>query len=164
MFFAAAEAAAFTVHDPIDAIRIAMNEIPRTCALYKDLEWALETGPSITDYKSARAAVDERFAGMSPVHTNNNACLTVFALMTGKGDFTKTIGDIIAMGLDNDCTGATAGAILGAVVGKKGIASHWTKNFNDHVRTYIVGAEELFIEETIDRFVALVEKRQNNAM
>jgi len=159
MYFAAAEAAAFTVDCPVEALRIAMNEIPTTCALYKDLEWAFEVGPTLADYQAARDAVDKRFEGMHPVHTNNNACLTVFALMMGKGDFTKTVGDIIAMGLDNDCTGATAGAILGAVVGRGGIAPHWTKNFNDEVRTYIVGAECLSIEETISRFVRLVEGR-----
>jgi len=159
MFFAAAIAAAFTVNDPIDAIRIAIKEIPRTSALYKDIEWALEVGPSLTDYKSARAAVDERFAGMSPVHNNNNACLTVFALMIGKGDFTKTVGNVVAMGLDNDCTGATVGSIIGAIVGEKGIPSHWTKNFNDRVRTYLKGAEDLSIWRTTNRFTVLAEKR-----
>ena len=155
MFFAAAIAAAFTVNDPVEAIRIALKEIPRTCALYKDIEWALEIGPGLKDYLEARQAVDKRFAGMSRVHTNNNACLTVFGLILGKGDFTETIANVVAMGLDNDCTGATAGSIIGAIVGKKGISPHWTRNFNDTVRTYMNGIPALSIEDIIARFVKL---------
>ena len=32
-------------------------------------------------------------------------------------DFTRTISVTVAMGLDNDCTAATAGSLLGAVLG-----------------------------------------------
>ena len=155
MYFAAAIAAAFTVNDPIEALNIALREIPATCALYKDIEWALEVGPNIKDYRHARDVVDERFDGMSQVHTNNNACLTVFGLFLGEGDFTKTIGNVIAMGLDNDCTGATVGSIIGAVVGEKGIPQHWTKPFNDKVRTYLNGMPEFSIRDVIARFVRL---------
>jgi len=158
MFFAAAEAAAFAVDDVLDAVRIGMREIPRSSTLYKDVEWALETGGTLSGYKAARKAVDERFAGMSSVHTNNNACLTVFGLMLGKGDFTETIGNVVAMGLDNDCTGATAGSLIGAVVGKSGIDAHWTKNFNDKVRTYLTGMPVLSIEDVIARFIKLSER------
>jgi len=50
MFFAAAIAAAFTVDDPVEAIKIALGEIPSTCALYHDVKWALEIGHKINDY------------------------------------------------------------------------------------------------------------------
>jgi ADP-ribosylglycohydrolase len=158
MFFAAVIAAAFTATEPIEAVRVGLKEIPQTCALYKDIEWALEIGPSLKDYAAARLAVDERFGGMSSVHTNNNACLVVFGLFLGKGDFTQTIANTIAMGLDNDCTGATAGSIMGAVAGQKGIAPHWTARFNDTVRTYITGYPSLSIKDVINRFVRLAEK------
>jgi len=155
MYFAAAIAAAFTVDCPIEACKIAMNEIPTTCRLYKDLEWAFEIAPTLKDYKEARNVVDKRFNGMSPIHTNNNACLTIFGFYLGKGDFTQTIANVIAMGLDNDCTGATAGSIIGAVVGEKGIEKHWTKNFKNQVRTYLNGIPELKIDEVVMRFTKL---------
>jgi ADP-ribosylglycohydrolase len=159
MYFAAAIAAAFTVTDPIEALKIAMAEIPATCTLHKDLQWAFEVGASFADYKEARAAVDARFAGMSPVHTNNNACLTVFGLMLGKGDFTETIANVVALGLDNDCTGATAGSIIGAIVGEKGIAPHWTKNFKNTVRTYLNGLPALPIDQVVTRFIKLAQNQ-----
>ena len=157
MFFAAAIAAAFTVNDALEAIQIALREIPTTCALYRDIEWALEVGPNIKDFRHARDVVDERFDGMSQVHTNNNACLTVFGLYLGKGDFTETISNVVAMGLDNDCTGATVGSIIGAVVGERGISPHWTKPFNDKVRTYLNGMPEFSIKDVIARFVKLAQ-------
>ena len=96
---------------------------------------------------------------MSCVHTNNNACLAGFALMLGHGDFSESLSQVVAMGLDNDCTGATTGSIMGAIVRKSGIPEHWTSRFHDTVRTYIKGATELSISDVISRFVALTEKQ-----
>jgi len=152
MFFSAAIAAAFTVDDPIEAIRIGLTEIPKDCLLAKDVKWALRTGPTIKHYQQARDAVDKRFAGMNWVHTNNNACLTIFGLFIGGLDVTKVIGQTVAMGMDNDCTAATAGSLVGAVVGKKGVPAHWYKNFNDKVYSYLIGRESFKISQLVKRF------------
>lgn len=158
MFFAAAQAAAFCTDNAIDAIKIGLTEIPADCSLAKDVRWALEVGPGLADYKEARQAVDERFRGMHCVHTNNNACLTIFGLILGGNDMSKVLSQTLAMGLDNDCTTATAGSIIGAIVGKKGVPEHWYKPFNNTVRTYINDREYFAIDDLVDRFTALAEK------
>ncbi len=137
MFFAAAIAASFAVDDPIEALRIGLTEIPRDCRLAGDLRWALQRAPRLDGWEHGRRLVEKRFAGMHHVHTNNNACLTVFGLALGQKDFTKTIGYTVAMGLDNDCTAATAGSILGAILGKRGIPEHWWKPFRNRALTYL---------------------------
>jgi ADP-ribosylglycohydrolase len=137
MYFAAAISAAFAVGCPVEALKIGLTEIPEGCRLASDLRWALDLGPRLKDWRAARAAVDERLPGMSSVHTNNNACLTVFGVILGNGDFTKTIGGIVAMGLDNDCTAATAGSLFGAAHGLKSIPERWWKPFGDRTRTYL---------------------------
>jgi ADP-ribosylglycohydrolase len=152
MFFSAAQAAAFAVDNAADALEIGLSEIPKECMLAKDVRWALHESGSIRNYKEARQAVDERFIGMSKVHTNNNACLTIFGLMIGGNDVTKVIGETVAMGMDNDCTAATAGSIVGAIVGKKGVSEHWYKNFNNTVYTYMNNREEFKISDLIQRF------------
>lgn len=152
MFFAGAISAAFAVDDPLEAVNIGLSEIPRSCRLAHEIRWALERAPRIKDYKAARAAVDERFAGMNPVHTVNNACLTVFGLAIGGTDLTKVIGNTVAMGLDNDCTAATAGSIVGAIVGKKGISKHWSKNFNNTIHSYLIGRRNFRIDHVVQRF------------
>jgi len=62
------------------------------------------------------------------------------------------------MGLDNDCTAATAGSIVGAIVGKDGVPKHWYAPFNDKVRTYMNGVPELSITDVLNRFGALAGK------
>ncbi len=158
MFFAAAQAAAFIVDNPIDAIKIGLTEIPKECELYKDIQWALEEGKNIKNYKEAKEAVDKRFKGMSVAHTNNNACLTVFGLIIGGNDLTKVISEIVAMGYDNDCTAATAGSIVGAIVGKKGIEEKWYSKFNNTVYSYLIGEPEFKIDDLVERFTAQAKK------
>jgi ADP-ribosylglycohydrolase len=160
MFFAAAQAAAFGVDTPKKAIEIGLTEIPKECRLYQDIQWALNESKQIHDYQQARDAVDARFKGMHPVHTNNNACLTVFGLLIGDGDFTKTISQIVAMGMDNDCNAATAGSIIGAIVGAKNIPPHWTENFNNTVYTYMNGVPSLQLDDVIHRFYQLAIHNQ----
>ncbi|MGO4549235.1 ADP-ribosylglycohydrolase family protein [Paenibacillus sp. 2TAB23] len=158
MFFSAAQSAAFAVDHPEQALRIGLSEIPKACTLYKDVEWALSVSKDIRDYKAARAAVDERFKGMSGAHTNNNACLTVFGLMIGGTDVSKVISETVAMGLDNDCTAATAGSIVGAIVGKSGIHAHWYEPFENTVTTYMNEAERFRISDLVERFAMLARQ------
>ncbi len=145
---------------PLEAIEIALTEIPKECTLYHDVKWAIEESKNIKNYEQARKAVDERFVGMHNVHTNNNACLTVFGLVIGNGDYTKTISEIVAMGLDNDCTAATAGSIVGAIIGGKNIPSHWIKNFNNTVYTYMNGVPKMELDDVINRFYNLAKKQK----
>jgi len=152
MFFAAAIAAAFAVDDPLEACRIGLSEIPATCRLHADVSWALETAPRVKDFRRARGFVDERFAGMSAVHTNNNACLTIFGLALGGRDVTKVIGNTVAMGMDNDCTAATAGSLVGAVVGGAGVPKRWTTPFHNRCRTYLRGKEWFTNTDIVERF------------
>jgi len=161
MYFAAVIAAAFAVDDAIEALKLGLTEIPKDCDLTRDINWALDVGKDIHDYKAAREAVDKRFEGMSGVHTNNNACLTVFGLMIGNGDFTKSINETVAMGLDNDCTAATVGSIAGAITGAKGIPDHWTRPFNNKVRSYFYDYPDFAIDDLLNRFTVQARKSFN---
>lgn len=163
MFFAAAQSAAFAVSHPVEALEIGLTEIPKECLLAKDVAWALEVGKNVKNYEDARERVDHRFQNMSHAHTNSNACLTTFGLMIGGTDMTKVISETVAMGMDNDCTAATAGSIVGAIVGKKGLESHWYNNFNNTVDNYLIGVGEMKIDDIVRRFHSLAKKiYQNN--
>ena len=152
MYFSSVISAAFTVNDPIKALEIGLTEIPKDCALAKAVNWALDISSNIKNYKDARNAVDKYFEDMSPVHTINNACLTIFGITIGNTDFTKVIGETVAMGMDNDCTAATAGSIVGAIIGKNGIENKWYKNFNNKVLSYLIDKPYFKIDNLIDRF------------
>ena len=167
MFFAAAIAAAFTVDDPMEALRIGLTEIPAQCTLAKEISWALDAAESVKNYQDARLLVDQRYThtyegifggfyeeyvGMHPAHTINNAVLVVFGLAIGGCDFTKVISETVAMGMDNDCTAATAGSIVGAIVGKDGIPEYWYKPFNNKIHSYLKGKKTFSISGIINRF------------
>ena len=155
MFCAAAVAAAFTAKTPLDAVKEGMKQIPKDCELYKELEWALSYEGKLTNYIRARQLLDERFPEMHPVHTINNMCAIVFALILGGNDYTKCISDCVAIGLDNDCTGATVGSIAGACLGFEAIPSYWYEKFNNTVKTYLIGHETLALDNVIERFLKL---------
>jgi len=154
MFFSAAISAAFAVDDPVEALRIGLTEIPRHCAMANAVRWALTKAPEIRDYRQARNAVNTRFKGMHPIHTINNACLSVWGITIGGKDVTKVIGETVAMGMDNDCAAASAGSIVGAVVGKKGVPEHWYRPFNNRVHSYLIGNERFAIDDLLRRFRA----------
>ena len=157
MYFSAAIAAAFAVDHPVEALEIGLTEIPRDSSVAGAVKWALKVAPRIKDYRDARAAVDERFSGMHNVHTINNACLTIWGITIGGTDVTRVIGETVAMGLDNDCTAATAGSIVGAVVGKRGVPKKWTRKFNNTVHSYLKGHKKFRIDDLVRRFARQAE-------
>lgn len=158
MFFAAVESAAFCVDTVEEAILVGLEKIPQQCCLSEDIQWALMRGKNIRNWKDAVIAVNNRFKGMSRVNANNNACLVVLGLLMGKKDFSNTIGNIVAMGYDNDCNAATAGSILGAIIGKKNIPEHWYRPFNNTINSYIIGEEKIELDNFISRFICQVDK------
>ena len=157
MFFAAAQSAAFVVDDPIEAIRIGLTEIPQECQLADAIHWALDSLDEVSNYNDARQLVDQKFEGMEHAHTINNACLVVFGLHIGKTDITKVIGEIVAMGMDNDCNAATAGSIVGAIATFDKLDATWYNNFNDKVETYLHGIDSISISSLLVRFKALAK-------
>ena len=158
MYFSAAIAAAFATDDPVEALKIGLTEIPKNCSLAKAVRWALKVAPEIKNYRQARDAMDEKFEGMSGGHTTNNACLTIWGITIGGKNVTKVLGETVAMGVDNDCTTATAGSIVGAVVGKKGIPEHWYKNFNNTAHSYLIGKPKFAISGLVTRFARQAAK------
>jgi ADP-ribosylglycohydrolase len=167
MYFSAVIAAAFAVDEPMEAIELGLSEIPKTCRLYKDLKWALRLAPKVTGYQDAWDRVQTRFGppkgGMSTVHTNNNACLTVWGVNIGGRDLTKAISETVAMGYDNDCTAATVGSIVGACIGGKNVPEHWYKPFRNRCRTYMNGQEWFKITDIVKRFTNVARQTFESA-
>ena len=158
MYFSAAIAAAFAVDDPMDALRIGLEEIPADCIAAREIRWALEMAPSITGYKDAAALCEERYPGIWKSHSIQNNAMTIWGLAVGGDDYTKMIGETVAMGQDNDCTAATAGSIFGAVYGKSAIPEHWTRNFNNTMHSYLIGERTFALDDTVNRFAAQAER------
>ena len=60
---------------------------------------------------------------------------------------------------DNDCTGATAGSILGAVIGRSAIPEHWIRPFRGRMHIYLNDMPEyLPIESVCERLETLARR------
>lgn len=157
MFMAATIAAAFVVDDPIEAVKIGLTEIPENCLFAEGIRWALENKSA--NYKEAAERTWKVYDGMFNGSALTNAIHVVMGLDIGEKDFSKTIGETIAMSGDNDCTGATAGSIVGAVIGKKNIPANWTDPFQGRMHIYLKELPEyLDIEEVCKRIETLAVK------
>jgi ADP-ribosylglycohydrolase len=152
MFFAAVISMAFADRPLMDIFNDALKLMPPKSSFYKAVEWALDVSDQATDYRTAVDLVKEKFAHISPVHAENNACLTIFGALIGEHDFTKGIGHTVAMGFDNDCTAATVGSILGAHLGIDRIDPEWYIHWNNKVKTYLKGNLWMDLDDIINRF------------
>jgi len=57
--------------------------------------------------------------------------------------------------MDNDCTAASAGSIIGAIVGKKNIPEYLTKRLNNTCDSYLRGVGKFKIDDMAKRFMAI---------
>ena len=60
-----------------------------------------------------------------------NSAYVIIGLLYGNGDFFKTIDISTRCGQDSDCNPATAGGILGAIIGYDKIPAYWMKNLKE---------------------------------
>jgi len=139
MFFSAVIAAAFAVKDPIEAVKIGLTEIPKGCRVAGAVKSALKRCGRDGDWEKTTDAILAKYEGMSMAHTLNNAELTVAGLYYGRGDFAGTIALTVMGGVDTDCTGATAGSIMGAILGAKRLPKKLVTPLGDGVESYIIG-------------------------
>jgi len=92
-------------------------------------------------------------------HCLPNAAIVIMALLTGGGEFTRTVGITVMAGMDTDCNGATAGSIMGCALGAGGgpggIPARWTDPFNDTIRCQLKDLPRLRISELAARMHAV---------
>jgi ADP-ribosylglycohydrolase len=157
MFFSAVIAAAFAVDDPIEAILIGLTEIPRNCRTAKAVRSALAACRKDRSWEKTTARILAKYEGMSMAHTLNNAELVVAGLYYGRMDFGRTIALTVMGGVDTDCTGATAGSILGAVLGARRLPKKWVEPFGDRVESYIKGRRWWRTSDIVRRFVKVAK-------
>jgi len=151
MFAAAMIAAAFVESDQKKIIEIGLSEIPESCKLAEDIRWALKASQSHKSFEAFMEDSEERFKGMSPVHTNNNAVIVAMSILYGMMNPDRSICVSIMGALDTDCNGATTGSIVGAAAGKSGFGGKLAAPLNDTVKPLVFGFQEVAMEELAKR-------------
>jgi ADP-ribosylglycohydrolase len=156
MFFAALIAACLALDDLEEAIEVALSEIPRNCRLAEAIRdmlvWCCDSWEECWDKIMAK------YGHYHPVHTINNACLVLLGLLHSEGDFTKAISIAVMGGLDTDCNGATAGSVMGALLGARDLPKHWTDPLHDTLHSALDGFNVNRISDLSQRSLEVAEK------
>jgi ADP-ribosylglycohydrolase len=146
---------------PIDGARIralldiGLAAIPARCRLADALRQLDAWHAGGIPWEAAFDRVRDGYGGYHWVHTINNALVVALALLYGGGDFSRTISLAVLCGWDTDCNGATAGSILGAMLGAGALPTGWTAPLNDRLRSAVIGFDGARFSDLARRFVAL---------
>jgi len=158
MWSAATIAAAFATDDVREALEIGLSEIPEHSRLAEAGRRTLSWSREYPTWDGCWARAREDYGHLNWVHTINNAVWVMIGLLYGEKDFGRTIAIAVRCGDDTDCNGATAGSILGAMLGARAIPDAWTNPFHDRVRSYVTGFDGSRITDLAARTLAQYER------
>jgi hypothetical protein len=91
-------------------------------------------------------------------HTISNAMIVAVALLWGDKDFGKTICMSVQPCFDTDCNGATAGSVLGGMLGRSGIPAKWADQLNDTLETGVQGYHVVKISDMAKLTAEIIAK------
>jgi ADP-ribosylglycohydrolase len=133
MFTAALEAAAFIVGDIKELVAIGLSKIPADCRVARSVRIAMDHYKKGKSWKEAREALVKASADLGWFQAPANIGFTVVGLLYGEGDLGKTVCRAVNCGDDTDCTGATAGSVLGIIGGRKAIPEKWLSPIGESI-------------------------------
>ncbi len=158
MFVAAAIAAAFVTDSLEEIIEAGLGQIPKNCRLAAAIHDLLNYAQQETDFEKGLDFIWQKYGSYNPVHTINNALIVVAGLIYGQKDFSKTISIAVMGGWDTDCNGATAGSILGTMLGANKIPAKWKEPINDTLHTGVQGYNKVKISDLAKETFKLIKK------
>ncbi len=165
IFFAVCMADALAGGDVAAAIDTAAAYVPPKSRFAEMVHFVRRACAAADDWEAVNAAIYDRYdtaygrTERAPMnHCLPNAAITIMSLLTGGGDFGRTIGIAVMAGRDTDCNGATAGSIMGCALGTAGIPARWTAPFNDTIRTDLKGLAEVRISDLAERMFAIARR------
>jgi hypothetical protein len=159
MWVAAMNAAAFTLLDMETIIRAGLAQIPGRSRFAEAISQTIEWCRAEPDWRTTGQHIVAHFDQYEFAGAINNACCVAAALLYGWGDgsdsaavvFERTITIAVQLGYDTDCNGATAGSVIGMILGAQALPDRWTHPIKDTLRTCVVGFGEVKISDMAQR-------------
>jgi ADP-ribosylglycohydrolase len=158
MFVSAMLSAAFVTDDLVEIIETGLSEIPDNSRLSEAVRDVMNWREEYNNWQEVWDRVMEKYGNYNPVHTINNAAIVILGLLYGGGDFERSISLSVMGGNDTDCNGATAGSIVGAILGADALPGKWIDPMNDRVKSIVVGFTDSRISDLAKRTCIIREK------
>jgi ADP-ribosylglycohydrolase len=158
MWSAALSACAFTASGPREAVEQSLAHIPRSSRLAEAVTAVLDLHAEHVTWEQALARVQARYGAYSWVHTVNNAAVVTAGLLWGNGDYAATVGLTVQAGWDTDSNGATAGSVIGVLLGASALPDHFIRPLNDRTRSALFGFDNSQISALAARTAQLAAK------
>lgn len=141
VYVAALYSSAFIYDDVHKIVDEALKSIPVESNYYKCMSDVIAWCNQNPDWKTTWQMVEDKWADEinCPQGTKDpfnidaklNSAYVVMGLLYGNGDMDRTIDVSTRCGADSDCNPATAGGILGTMIGYSNIDEKWLKNIRE---------------------------------
>jgi ADP-ribosylglycohydrolase len=156
MWVAATIAAAFTTFDPVEAIKIGIEHLPKNARYTEALRQALEISLGDEDWMVAYEEINARWGHLGHAGTFNESAAIINALVHSVGkdglvDYEKVICRTVMHGWDTDCSAATAGCIAGVLCGFHNIPDKWLAPLNNTYYTCVATDIDTQIDKLAER-------------
>lgn len=158
MFIAAAISAALVSNDLEKVIDAGLSQVPEKSRLTEVVRNVLSWSKKANNWQEVWEKTNKRYGKYHFVHTLPNLAFVLIGIIWGKLDFKKTISIAVMCGYDTDCNGATAGSILGALKGAKGIPEEMSEPLNDRIKSAVFGYSDVRISDLARRTFELARK------
>jgi ADP-ribosylglycohydrolase len=140
-----------------EAVEQSLDYVPAGCRLAEAMSSVHDLYRAGCTWEAAIADIQARFGQYSWMHAINNACLIIAGLLWGEGDFTATVGLTVQGAWDTDSNAATAGSVVGTVLGADQLPRHFIEPLEDRTRSAVFGYDNSRISELASRTTALAE-------
>lgn len=167
MWVAAMTAAAFETQDIPAIVRAGIAQIPERCRLADAIESVLEWHDLEIDYDTAAYRVHEIWKEDNPhhwCHAISNAMIVAIALLWSEKEFGTGICRAVQAGFDTDCNGATAGSILGILLGRKALPARWTDVIQDTLHTGVAGYSRVRLADLARDSLQVIDRVASKSM
>lgn len=126
-FWAACISEAFFADNLADVLDVGRSVIPTDSDIHRISYEVPELCAAHRDWRRVWKELVRRHGHRDGSKVQINTALTLLALLHGNGNIKNTIVIAANCGWDADCTAATAGALVGAMVGASGLPKDWVE-------------------------------------
>ena len=156
MFIAAVISAALASDNLEKIIEAGLSQVPKNSRLAQVVKNVTSWSKELNNWQEVWEKINKQYGRYHfVVHTLPNLAFVLIGLIWGELDFKKTISIAVMCGYDTDCNGATAGSILGALKGAKGIPEEMSEPLNDRVKSAVFGYSDERISDLAKRTLKL---------